>query len=125
MKGTITYERESQSGGLYTLEIEYEAHEGERATGPSYASGGDPGYQAHAEVYGVTCKELYKEGKSLCFAGQEEVIGRWFMRLIETDNKLRERINELCLEDASERHEAARDEAADAKREAMRERGWR
>lgn len=126
MSATINYEHESDSGTSYTFEIEYEAHAAEKETPRSYSSGGEPGWPAYAEVYGVTCKEMHDEdGEPSCFAGQQKEISDWFRNLIDTDMKLRERINELCLEDAGERDLAAMEEAADAKREAMRERGWR
>ncbi len=134
MSNTITYEHESTSGLRYLFTLEYEAHKAERATW-GYA-GGEPGYPAHAEWSVVKCEEisvtdnpssLDSDNTAELTAIRVESSGAlcaWFSKVIDKDEKLRREINELCLDDANERDGAAREGAAEARFEAMREREW-
>lgn len=42
----------------YALAVEYDFSPEEKATGPSYASGGEPGYPAHVEISTVRCTAI-------------------------------------------------------------------
>lgn len=99
--GTITWTDDTdEDQGNY--EITYRVTPGEPMV-RYYADGsGYPGSPDECEILSVRlCERLYPEWK--------EVMERHFMDMVDLDERLRERVEAACFEDANEAYEAARE----------------
>lgn len=86
----------------YQLSVDFDFHPEEKPQGPSYASGGEPGYPAHSDINSVLCVQV------TTWCGPLPVHG---IPLNETIKCHQQKIGEWCLENFRSRIEDAVNEA--------------
>lgn len=97
------YEHETENE-LYYFRIEYGVASGERMVMYDRDGGGYPGSPPECEILQAECLQIIDETSDRKLSGPESrSVGQWFMDQIEADNRLRERIEAACFEDAADR----------------------
>lgn len=103
------------------LEIDYVIYPGEPMVRYTRNGDGYPGSPPECEIHKVRCTSInLADGERVPDEAENVEIAAWFENQMNADDKLRDRVEEACSEDAARRLEDAQEAEAEAAYERRR-----